>query len=254
MNETLTDLKVHVSTEYDKFSFVEGNRNINKANLKKLLESMSEEQLIIPIIVNEKYEIIDGQHRFVTAKELKKPIYYIVNFGYGIEQVKRANTVGVNWSNEDFLRTYIAEENMDYIKINELKKERGLQISIILKIIAAFQGYSQNTVLNRFQNGELKVNKHGEWSGIEFFCKQLELFSDYKLYKSNSFVNAFLKLYLYEDYDPKIMEKQVKWLGNFNPTSNTCEAILDEFCRSVYSYRLNANKIYYDKKMRRFFK
>jgi hypothetical protein len=254
MNELLMDLRVHVTTEYSNFSFIDGNRVVNKANLKKLLESMSEEQLIIPIIVNEKFQIIDGQHRFIAAKELNKPVFYIVNYGYGIEQVKRANTVGTNWTNEDFLKTYVAEYDENYIKINELRKEKGLQISSILKITAAFQGQGYPLILNRFQNGELQVNRNNEWSGILHFCKQLELFSDYRNYKTNSFINAFLKLYHYEDYDPSIMERQAKWIVNFQPNSNTCESILDEFCRSVYSYRLSRNKIYYDKKMRRFFK
>lgn len=254
MIDTALDLRVHVTTDYNKFSFIDGNRTVRKANLKKLLESMSEEQLIIPIIVNEKLQIIDGQHRFISAKELKKPIYFIVNHGYGIEQVKRANTVGENWTNDDFLSTYVAEYNEDYIKINELKKEKGLQIGIILKIIASFQNHSYPLVVTRFQNGELKVNKNREWSGILFFCEQLEMFSEYKNYKTNSFINAFLKLYQHEDYNPKVMEKQAKWIGNFQPKGNTSEVILDEFCRSVYSYRLGSNKIYYDTKMKRFFK
>lgn len=213
---------------------------------------MAQEQLIIPIIVNEKGEIIDGQHRYIACKTLKKPVYYIVNTGYGIDQVKRANTVGENWTKDDFLNTYVSEGDPDYVRILRLKNEKSLQISIILKIIASFQNVSVNLVVNRFENGQLKIGE--VWADILYFCDQLEMFADYKLYKTNSFVTAFLKLYHHEEYDPKIMEKQAKWVRNFQPKGNTSEVLLDELCRTVYSYRLGKGKIYYDTQMRRFFK
>lgn len=243
---------VHSTMNYDSFSFIDGNRTVRKANLKKLLESMTQEQLIIPIIVNEKGQIIDGQHRFIACKTLKKPVYYIINHGYGIDQVKRANTVGENWTKDDFLNTYVSENDPNYIKILQLKNERGLQIGIILKIIASFQNVSANLVVTRFENGQMKIGEI--WDEVLFFCDQLEMFSEYKFYKTNSFVNAFLKLYQHEDYNPKIMERQAKWIRNFQPKGNTSEILLDELCRTVYSYRLGKDKIYYDTQMKRFFK
>lgn len=45
--------------DYDMFKWVKGNRKPNKKNYSKLVKSMKEEQLIIPICVNEKFEIID---------------------------------------------------------------------------------------------------------------------------------------------------------------------------------------------------
>jgi ParB-like chromosome segregation protein Spo0J len=50
------------SNNYDMFKFMEGNRKINSSNLNQIIVSMREKQLIIPITVNEKFEIIDGQH------------------------------------------------------------------------------------------------------------------------------------------------------------------------------------------------
>src|SRR5689334_746420 len=116
MTTTILDGAIYQTTDYDQFQLIAGNRSLNKANLKKLTASMKEEHLLIPIIVNEKMEIIDGQHRFVAAKDLNKPVYYIINIGYGLSQVKRANTVGVNWTNEDFLATYREEGNENYLK------------------------------------------------------------------------------------------------------------------------------------------
>ena len=38
-----------------------GNRDINIAHKNRLKKSIEEESLCVPIIVNEKYQIIDGQ-------------------------------------------------------------------------------------------------------------------------------------------------------------------------------------------------
>ena len=60
---------IYATTDYDKFKFLEGNRKLRLNNLEKMRESMIEEQLVIPICVNENFEIIDGQHRYTICKE-----------------------------------------------------------------------------------------------------------------------------------------------------------------------------------------
>ena len=59
---------IMVTENYDMFKKIGGNRKINKANYAKIVKSMKEEQLIIPIVVNERYEIIDGQHRYTACR------------------------------------------------------------------------------------------------------------------------------------------------------------------------------------------
>ena len=102
---------IMVTENYDMFKKIGGNRKINKANYSKIVKSMKEEQLIIPIVVNEKYEIIDGQHRFTACKDLGKPVYFYMVRGYGLEQVKRANIASSNWKKENYLDMFIAEKN-----------------------------------------------------------------------------------------------------------------------------------------------
>ena len=69
--------QVMKTNDYTIFSQIKGNRFINKSHLNRIKQSIKEEYLEVPIIVNEKYEIIDGPHRFEAVKELKKPIYFI---------------------------------------------------------------------------------------------------------------------------------------------------------------------------------
>ena len=49
---------VYKTKDYSQFKIMTGNRVVNKAHLGKLTKSIDEESLIVPMIVNEKYEIM----------------------------------------------------------------------------------------------------------------------------------------------------------------------------------------------------
>ena len=60
---------VYETYDYDKFHNKEkGNREID--HYKKIATQMNEQFLFTVIIVNEKFEIIDGQNRFLASREL----------------------------------------------------------------------------------------------------------------------------------------------------------------------------------------
>ena len=79
---------IYETYDYDKFSLLKSNRPVNKAHVIRLVESMDEEYLLSPITTNEKFQIIDGQHRFTAAKEKGLPIRYIIAQGYGDDHMK----------------------------------------------------------------------------------------------------------------------------------------------------------------------
>ena len=68
------------TTNYDLFSFYEENRKISKGNIKQKIKSIQNIGYIesLPIIVDENFKIIDGQHRFLALKELGLPIIYAI--------------------------------------------------------------------------------------------------------------------------------------------------------------------------------
>ena len=78
------------TSEYEKFKVLGGNRRIDHSH--KVAESIKNHgQLLAPITVNEKFEIIDGQNRFEAFKRLNLPVQYIVSEGYGINECVAMN-------------------------------------------------------------------------------------------------------------------------------------------------------------------
>ena len=108
------------TTNYDDLSFLKGNRPINKSHLNNLIKSMKNKQLFTTGIVNEKDEICDGQHRFVACKALEKPFHYIVEPGYGLEEVIALNTSSRKWTPENYLNCYL-ERDGDYSEYRRFK-------------------------------------------------------------------------------------------------------------------------------------
>ena len=58
--------QIYVTKDYTKFKTLDGNRALSRSQIKKLTRSFESEQIPLPIIINEKYEVIDGQHRYFS--------------------------------------------------------------------------------------------------------------------------------------------------------------------------------------------
>ena len=85
-------INVMVTDEYDLFKTLEGNRRVLDLRARRIIRSIEKVGYVInPIIVNEKYEVIDGQGRLEALKRLNLPVYYIMIEGIGIEECRTLN-------------------------------------------------------------------------------------------------------------------------------------------------------------------
>jgi hypothetical protein len=152
---------VFETTEYSAFKTLDGNRNLNPANLARLKKSMQEELLQVPIIVNEKMEIIDGQHRFESCKDLGLPLCFIIVKGYELPQVHKLNAIARNWGLPDYLHSYADLGLKDYILTKNFISKYGIPINSSLQLLSGITtggGYSQSYA-ESFKAGTFKI-KH----------------------------------------------------------------------------------------------
>ena len=108
--------QVYQTTDYSEFRTLDGNRSLNELHVRRLRESFEIDYLFSPIIVNEKHEIIDGQHRCEAAKKLGLPINFIIMPNYGLREVQMLNENMKNWKKEDYLNSYCDLGYPEYIK------------------------------------------------------------------------------------------------------------------------------------------
>ena len=250
INDNITIFgNIMVTENYDMFKKIGGNRKINKANYAKIVKSMKEEQLIIPIVVNERYEIIDGQHRCTACKDLGKPVYFYMVRGYGLDQVKRANIASSNWKKENYLDMFVAEGNEIYKEFEEIKERYDLNISNLLKIFAIVQEKQSARVGYEFENGTFTLDGKME---VLRFLTALEDFNFFKFYKSNNFLIAFTRLYFKSEYDHDKMKTKLITHRNSLEKRSTSDEYLVLLCNRIYSFGVTKNPIYYSSESKKF--
>jgi hypothetical protein len=190
--------QVHTTTDYSMFKSIPGNRNLNLLHINRLKKSMQQQYLFTAIVVNEQYEIIDGQHRFHAIRDLGLPLHYIIMNGYGLMQVHVFNANTSNWKNEDYLDAYCKLGYSDYIILSNFLKKYKLNItvgaSVLLGTQSAASGNSIGSKFEYFKDGSMKVTAK-QHENAEKFMEMLFLFEPFfKEFKSRSFVFALMKL------------------------------------------------------------
>lgn len=145
--------KIYETKDYEKFKIYEWNRIINQNTINKINKSVLENGWRVePIIVNEEYGIIDGQHRYTYAKENDLPIYYMVIPGLTKEDCQIMNSVRSGWLTTDYIRFYAIQGNSSYAKLMVLN-ETYKQITLTSVIYALVNRHSQGKYLKEIVNG-----------------------------------------------------------------------------------------------------
>ena len=190
--------QVHTTTDYSMFKSIDGNRNLNLLHINRLKKSMQEQYLFTVIVVNENYEIIDGQHRFHAIKDLGLPLHYTIMQGYGLRHVQILNANSSNWTSQDYLEAYCNLGYEDYIRLNDFLNKHKLNItigaSVMLGSTAGTGGTRAGNSFEFFKHGTLKITDTQE-KGAHKFMDMLYLFEPYfDGFKSRAFVFALMKL------------------------------------------------------------
>ena len=143
---------------YSIFKFLNGNRDVEQPHLKRLIISMSEMYLLSIIIVNEHFEIIDGQHRFTAAKQLGLPIHFIIKVGYGLNEVQRLNTNSSVWDKKDYLESFCEIGKKPYLEFKKFLEDfPDFKTNMTLDILTNTTGHGKASSLKKFETGKLEI-------------------------------------------------------------------------------------------------
>lgn len=105
-----SSVKIYFTTEYGRFRFMKGNRDLVESKIKKIVKAIDSGIDVLkysPIIVNKQMEIIDGQHRFAVSKQLKTNVYYVIKEDADLSIVPAINSNSSKWRTADFLASYV---------------------------------------------------------------------------------------------------------------------------------------------------
>ena len=182
--------QVHTTTDYFLFKPIDGNRNKNVLHLKRLKQSMEQNYLFTVIIVNENYEIIDGQHRFEIIEELGLPLHYIICDGYGLSEVHVLNQNSKNWQADDYLQGYCDLNYPQYIAFKNFCKKHDLNTASGMLLLN--NGNRSKRAIAVFNSGKFVISDINNAEKIAYMLNHIKPM--YKGYSRTSFIYAILKL------------------------------------------------------------
>jgi len=238
---------VYQTNDYDAFKFMEDNREVLQSRVERLKQSFSEMYIPCPIIINQNYEIIDGQGRFNSAKELNMSILYLIVEDANIDDCRRMNVCQKNWTTWDFIESYAVTGNINYKIILEFRNKfpyiSGAQN--IVYYLHRSQDNFDGKILEIIKSGNLKIKPGFEESyEIAVNLKDFEEFNK-ELITNYRFQLAFLTISKCGKYCHERMIRKLRQL----PKSLVVQPRVKEYLQDityVYNYKCGKTEEYID--------
>jgi len=201
LNVPMNEIQVHATKDYSLFKTLNGNRDVHNLHLTRLKESMKKNHLTTIIMVNENFEIIDGQHRFLVSQELKLPINYIIQKNYGLKEVQILNANMKNWQTIDYVNGYCDLGYKDYIIYRDFVDEYGFQNQVAMLLLSDEHpsGNQEESPAVKFKDGRFKVKDLENAKRIAEKFLMIEPY--YKGFLRRSFIYALYGLMKKETFE-----------------------------------------------------
>ena len=162
---------VYSTTNLNIFKFMDdGNRPIDKKHVNQLKDRLSEKYLRTIVIVNEKMEIIDGQHRYTAIKELNEgngkkglplmSIEFIICKNYGVEECCQYNGKSKNWSNKNITEGGKTLNIEEYKIYDKFIKKFNLPHNVTVGLLSGVTTNTKNS--DEFKNLKLEIKDVNE--------------------------------------------------------------------------------------------
>lgn len=228
------------TNNYEMFKLRDDNRGkLDRPHIQRLKESITARNLLElrPIEVNDKMEVLDGQHRLMAAKELGVTIYYKIQRDLSQHDIIIMN-VTKNWTITDYLNFYVKNQYDEYIKLKRFLDNSNLSLKLGLTLTVGrgrdmFKNFREGKYT--FHDEEIGKEISACWETIHL-VKQLNGFAFYldtsKLWKS------LMKLIRHPDFDNDHWLKNLKkMIERFSPRVSEKDYL--KMMIDIYNWRHN---------------
>jgi hypothetical protein len=125
-------MEILETRDYSAFGFLTYNRDIDPRHVNKLVKSILKCNALKyhPIVVDESFNVLDGQHRLLAAEKLGIPIYYVESKGLGSEYIITSNNNSKHWDPYSHLNCFIKLGKPHYMKLADILGQHKFKISL----------------------------------------------------------------------------------------------------------------------------
>lgn len=204
----MKETTIQSTTNYNQFQSIIANREVNKAHVTRLVNSIRENDLlhINPIIVDNNMKVIDGQHRLEAAKNLKVPIYYIQDNSVNQNDIASLNSNQRNWSAVDYVNYYCVQKVSEYLTLSRFIREYPfVSVTTFLTLLSA----KGNRNMHDFKNGRVDISNQQQTIAILNHINDIRNLGIEEAYDRN-FILAIRVCWLTGDYEPDVFLEKLE--------------------------------------------
>lgn len=240
-----TAVEVYSTTDYDQFKKLLGNRDVSTSRLSAIKESI----LRIgyqpsPILVNEYYEVIDGQGRLAACKSLGIPIYFIIKEGLSIDDCISMNIKMKNWDESDYINCYARRGYQSYIDLEEMIREFPMMNWSQIYDVA---NQNNSAVKEQMKNGKLEFKSftYKQYERARWISAMLPYIKVSGLY-TNRAVDVLIRLDKYKLVDKNRMLDSMEKYSHLSEFKAYRSADTLRALNEIYNYNRKQKKYFAD--------
>lgn len=244
---TEIDEKILKTNDLNIFSKLVGNRGVTEGRVQGIIESINNiGYMPVPILVNEKLEVIDGQGRLEACKRLNLPIFFMQKNGIGINECISMNIKMQNWTIYDYVSSWAEQGNGNYTKLLSYA-ERYPDLTTV-EVAMCLSGGSSITknVMRPLREGMYKIDESDESiSCLEFINSVAPKLKDLNG-GTNYYIPVLIGLYVFDLIDEdRMLDSIDRHSSSMGGAYNADDALTE--LQTVYNLRRHHSDYFRDK-------
>lgn len=174
----------YVSKAYHTFAIQKWNRDIDAKHVIEVINEYDKEWYQYNVwMVNEKWEVINWQHRLVWLSiieqrdALSNPfIFEIIPWAW-IDLIQATNTISSDWQWLDFLSSWVNLGNKEYVELNKLYYETYNEWIAISELVWMLDGGYNREAKEKFKKRKFVMQRERKNKVLEFIEISISMFN-----------------------------------------------------------------------------
>ena len=244
---------VKSTINFNDFSLIKSNRPVDWGKITKLRSEIKRKNLTreYPVNVNSKSAskrrysldgsrmgVVDGQHRYISCKLEKIPMYYQVVDTLTLDDIPRAASVQSSWKLKDYIHHYATQGKQSYMLFRSYMERNNFAPSSTLTILC---GDRRGHVVTKLKAGELSITRH--WAIANAFADAITELGEYIPFnKQARFLEAYMTCFINPEFSHSKMITKLEYLSSKVKRVPDTWSHLEQL-ESIYNYNTKGNKV-----------
>jgi hypothetical protein len=148
---------IQETSDYELFKDLPHNRPVVRNHVLQLARSLRERphlRVSRPVLVNDKMQVIDGQHRLAASIINEQSVFFMVVPKLTVDDARLLNALQRTWRILDYAYSYASSKVPGYVQFVEAYEEYKLPPSIIMEVLHTTKS---NRRILLFRTGQMQA-------------------------------------------------------------------------------------------------